>query len=479
MRRLLPLAAVLLAVLTAAPVAEAGTRVRMDSGIGLDVLVEDASTADFLRVTGQQTPEGAFLSWLVNLNSTCFVLICIGSNDGNDCRQPGARDVVCDRLHAGVRATLQGGNDSLDVARSLGEAVTIDAGAGNDRITSGSGSDPVPTGQWRAALGDGDDSYTGSNGQDVQVTGGGGIDVIATLAGNDIGIDGGPGNDTLRPGPGQDSASGGSGNDFILAGAEAERPESDNFNGGSGFDVLDWSARTSGVIVALVTESGGGSGEDDGVAGFEKMLGGSGNDSFLGYSSGGGAGNDVLTGDNGANTIKGGTGADVIRGFGGNDTLIADDDAIGFTPAGQPDERISCSTGTDTVFLDLTDPNPDDAQNCESIDRRAVGEEAATVIASRSARLAGRRVGVRIRCPRAVGRACAGTLTLALRSDGAREPARVRYRIASGGRATVRARLTAAEARRVRRAGDLAAVATSIEAGRDGRETVSQHIRVR
>jgi hypothetical protein len=84
-----------------------------------------------------------------------------------------------------------------------------------------------------------------------------------------------------------------------------------------------------------------------------------------------------------------------------------------------------------------------------------------------------------MRCPEAVGRPCRGLLTLALRRNGAGEPARIRYRIAGGAGATVRARLTSAEARRVRRAGGLMAVATSVEAGRDGRETVSQHIRVR
>ena len=66
---------------------------------------------------------------------------------------------------------------------------------------------------------------------------------------------------------------------------------SDCYDGGAGFDTLDYSARTTGIFAALVGTTGGAPGESDGIANFERILGGAGNDSILGFSSNGGAGN--------------------------------------------------------------------------------------------------------------------------------------------------------------------------------------------
>jgi hypothetical protein len=175
----------------------------------------------------------------------------------------------------------------------------------------------------------------------------------------------------------------------------------------------------------------------------------------------------VLTGGDGNDTIVGGNGADTIRGFAGNDTLDAND--------GVADAKIECSTGTDTVFLDLRDPNPNDAENCELIDRRKVDEEPGTRIVNAGARVRGGRVGVRLLCPRAVHRACAGTLTLA-----APHAAGAHYRIGAGASAIVRVAVSAADAARAHRAAHgSAAVVTSRERGLKGAETVIRRIRLR
>jgi hypothetical protein len=160
----------------------------------------------------------------------------------------------------------------------------------------------------------------------------------------------------------------------------------------------------------VIGTSGGAPGEHDGIIEFERILGGSGNDSILGFSSEGRGGDDVLTGGNGGDRIVGGAGADILRGFDGDDVLDAKD--------GVADVRISCGAGNDTALLDLKDPSPDAFEFCELIDRRAVNEEPATAISEASSHLAGDTLAVRVSCPRGVGRRCAGRLTAPRRRDG-------------------------------------------------------------
>jgi hypothetical protein len=278
--------------------------------------------------------------------------------------------------------------------------------------------------------------------------------------------------DELHAGDGSDSVDAGDGNDTVDAGPESQKNDSDGYDGGTGFDTLDWSGRSTGVFVALVGSTGGAPNENDGIAGFEKMIGGSGDDSFLGFDSDGRGGNDTLTGSNGPDRIIGGGGADVIRGFGGDDILEAND--------GVADTRISCSTGVDTVKLDLRDPNPDDAASCESITRAAVNEEPSTEIASSSAKLSGSSLSIRVRCPKTVKRSngCSGTLTAALAKGGAAKPAGTSYAVKPGKTGSVRVSLSASEAARAR-AGGQTAVVTASEKGLEGAETVIRRIAVK
>jgi hypothetical protein len=467
MKRYAVLAA--LALLAAAPAAaRAGELVKMTSA-GLSVVADD-DNREHLVVTGERTPEGAVAAWSVGVDGPCLIS-CIHTDDPNDCSQPNFGGIVtCTRVASGVTVALRGDDDDFDVFRVGGDPFTIDMGDGDDRVNrSGATLTGVPagggSGPWNASLGAGDDLYQGSLGPDT-VNAGTGDDSVQTLSGNDF-VQGLAGNDTIDPGPGSDGVSAGDGNDRVVAGAESERAETDSYDGGAGFDTLDYSLRTTPVFAAKIGTSGGAGGENDGIANFERILGGSGNDSVLGFSSNGGAGNDVLTGGDGGDTIVGGTGADTIRGFAGNDTLDAND--------GVADTKIECSTGTDTVFLDLKDPNPSDAENCELIDRRKVDEEPGTRILSAGARVRGGRVGVRMLCPHAVHRACAGTLTFA-----APHAASAHYRIAAGASAIVRVAVSTADTARARRAAHgSTAVVTSRERGLKGAETVIRRVRLR
>jgi len=83
---------------------------------------------------------------------------------------------------------------------------------------------------------------------------------------------------------------------------------------------------------------------------------------------------------------------------------------------------------------------------------------------------------VRVACPAAVPRACAGRLTAALADGGARRPASVRYRVRPGRTAVVAARLTPRETARVTRPRDV--FVTSRETGRSGPKTVRALLRI-
>ena len=145
--------------------------------------------------------------------------------------------------------------------RNPAGSLTVNAGAGNDRITVGSLD--------RAT---GIDFY-------VIINGGAGDDYVdASRADFNVTLIGGTGNDTLLGGRRNDVVRGGDGNDFIA--------------GGSGDDILY------------------------GDAGNDILIGGDGNDLILG-----GDGNDILSGDNGDDILLGGNGNDLLMGGNGNDVL--------------------------------------------------------------------------------------------------------------------------------------------------------------
>ncbi len=107
------------------------------------------------------------------------------------------------------------------------------------------------------------------------------------------------------------------------------------------------------------------------------------------------------------------------------------------------------------MFLDLKDPVPTDAEQCELTDRRKVDEEPGTQILTQSARLRDGHIGVRLHCPRRAR--CAGKLN------------GVRYRVA------------AAREQDGARAGRAArgAVVTARESGAQGRRDRDRRVRVR
>jgi Ca2+-binding RTX toxin-like protein len=122
---------------------------------------------------------------------------------------------------------------------------------------------------------------------------------------------------------GIENFTGSSKNDVVVANGDV------NFlNGGAGTDTVSYANSVGGVVVDLSNQStvsagvfsggalgNGGDAQDDRLAGFENIVGGS--------------GNDTLIGSIGANIIEGGAGADTLIGNGGNDTVSYAGSALG------------------------------------------------------------------------------------------------------------------------------------------------------
>ncbi|MDB5823804.1 MAG: hypothetical protein JWR21_2508, partial [Herminiimonas sp.] len=252
-----------------------------------------------------------------------------GGNDtfygraGDDYGDAGSGD---DYMEGGTgNDTLLGGtgNDTIYGGDALGSA-----GSGNDNIDAGDGDDIVYAGDGDdiVAGGAGNDRIDAGSGNDT-VTGGDGNDTIDGGSGADN-IDGGSGNDVINAGSGNDVVNAGIGDDIVVGGAG-----DDTIDGSSGVDTIDYSAETANLVVNLTTGIGSGAA--------------SGNDTLLNFENiTGGAGNDTLTGNDGANRIIGGAGSDTISTGAGNDWILFD----------AADAHVDAGIGIDTLAIADTSP---------------------------------------------------------------------------------------------------------------------------
>ncbi|QEL21585.1 hypothetical protein FQV39_02550 [Bosea sp. F3-2] len=226
--------------------------------------------------------------------------VAIDMGDGND-------EVTLledSKLYGEIR--LGAGNDRL-TASAVEDDLVVDAGAGNDIVLAGAGDDLIRGGA-------GDDLLDGGEGDDA--------------------LQGGDGNDRLIGGRGDDFLFGGAGNDTLVGGEG-----NDLLDGGDGTDTVDYSAEAAGITVDLSTGKANGNGIGrDTLVGIENVIGG--------------AGNDVLIGNDLANTLDGGAGNDRIV-AGAGDTVLggAGDDTIEVKAGMGAAASIDGGTGHDTVKL--------------------------------------------------------------------------------------------------------------------------------
>src|SRR6266516_7553816 len=203
----------------------------------------------------------------------------------------------------------QGGNDTITLDESNGAlpAAQLFGGAGNDVLTGRSGADLLFGGAGNdTLLGKGGvDQLLGRAGNDV-LTGGDGDDQVFGQGGNDRMIwNPGDDSDLFEGGDGVDTAevNGGNGSEKFTITANGTRVRFDRVNPAPfSLDI--------GTTENLVLNANGG---DDTFSASGNLA------PLIHITVDGGAGNDVISGSNGADRLLGGDGNDIINGKQGND----------------------------------------------------------------------------------------------------------------------------------------------------------------
>ena len=242
------------------------------------------------------------------------------------------------------------GTDTLTSASF--EKVSLIGGNGNDTISAAS-SVTIPV---TLAGGIGNDSLTGSSGNDV-LNGGDGSDVLSGVGGNDS-LNGDEGDDNLIGGAGGDVLSGGNGIDRVIETATGTVALTITLTNtslvGFGTDVV------SGIEGASLTGAGGNDTINaSGFDGLTTLIGLAGNDSINGGTNSdsidGGAGDDKLFGNNGHDLLIGNIGKDSLEGGAGNDmvlgngTTLATGDGVDTLLGGADNDTLSGDLGIETI----------------------------------------------------------------------------------------------------------------------------------
>ena len=310
----------------------AGGNDTLDGGSGNDTAdystVGAAVTAELWRGTASNDGQGSndVLIGIENLNGGNFNDTLAGDEGVNNLNGAGGDDSI----FAG------GGSDSLiggagnDWLVGGGGIDTLNGGTGLDTADYASVTAAVTAELWRGTA-----SNDGQGGNDVLV----GIEHLNggnfnDLLGGDEGansLNGAGGNDSIFGGGGSDSLIGGAGNDWLVGSGGI-----DNLNGGTGVDTADYTSATAAVTAELWrgTASNDGHGGNDVLVAIENLNGGS----F----------NDLLVGDEAANSINGLGGNDNIFAGGGNDSLIG---GVGndWLAGGAGNDSLTGEAGSDTA----------------------------------------------------------------------------------------------------------------------------------
>jgi Ca2+-binding RTX toxin-like protein len=273
----------------------------------------------------------------ISLTNTTFTVRDTGDTvvPGINCTTVDAHTVRCTAFAKPVRIST---GDLRDIVTApLPLSVIVNAGAGNDTVTTGTG----------------DDTLSGADGPDV--------------------LHGGFGADRIDGGRDNDQMFGDGGRDTLLGGGAANG--ADVMFGGADTDVADYSGRANAVALSLDDVANDGEpGEKDNIhTDIEDLIGGHNNDTLTGSNVAtvvnrlvGGEGRDSLIGLAGKDRMFGQDGSDTLNGGAGRDDL---DGGLGAdTFIGGPDvDEVSYSGRTKPVAVTL-DNRPNDGERLESDD---------------------------------------------------------------------------------------------------------------
>ena len=266
-----------------------------------------------------------------------------------------------DTLVGNPAANALHGGFGNDLVRGLGGNDVVDGGSGADNLFGDDGTD-TSTYEDRSAgvvvtlddmANDGPSGENDNAHSDIEnITGGRGADFLFGTAGSNV-LRGQAGDDHLSAGDGNDVVDGGAGDDLIEDSTSPDHSVdgagtgADTMSGGPGTDTVDYSRKTTGVIVRLddLVNDGQAGEHDNTHTDIENILGTNSSDDLIGSAANnvidGFAGNDLEHGL-GGNDVLGGDDAGADNLFGGTGTDTAD---YGFRtrrrhgPAGQPGQR--------------------------------------------------------------------------------------------------------------------------------------------
>jgi Ca2+-binding RTX toxin-like protein len=291
-----------------------------------------------------------------------------------------------DNLDGGIGNDLLFGGNGGDVILAGSGEDTVWAGAGMDYVEGGTGKDSIYGESDNDVLygNEDDDFISGGNDSDDDIFGGKGDDELHGDEGNDdvYGEEGNDlvfgetGDDLLDGGKDNDSIFGGEGND-LLDGDEGDdildgQQDRDVFDGGDGFDTADYSSRVANLLIELdnVNDDGQMNEHDNVLTTIERVLGGMGNDLIVGNDWAntlegndgfdtlvGEGDNDTLLGGAGTDLLVGAAGDDILRGGNDNDNLFGDDgeddldgeDGADFLSGGSDDDTLRGGADSDTL----------------------------------------------------------------------------------------------------------------------------------
>jgi Ca2+-binding RTX toxin-like protein len=350
----------------------------------IDSIVIDDNVVGHASILDLNERNGAFVSGLTpEATGASEIEVVYTAGDGTDQLQLDGTDNADNWLFGksalGVLgANLDGDDDGDDITGTGVEKADMNAGKGDDTV-SAVGNAAIPAiagpltldelilegGNQNDTLrgGAGNDKLLGGT-QDDDLNGGGGTDSLDGGSENDS-LDGGVGPDTMIGNTGIDFATyadqtgavnvslDGAANDGGTPDSFADNVQSDveNVKGGSGPDNI--------VGSVLNNELTGNAGNDtvDGGAGNDKVSGSAGDDRLLGNVGNdkifGGDGRDNQVGASGNDQITGNAGVDIFVGKKGLDRLFAKD--------GARDKKISCGKGNnkhESFTRDKKDPKP-------------------------------------------------------------------------------------------------------------------------
>jgi Ca2+-binding RTX toxin-like protein len=218
---------------------------------------------------------------------------------------------VADNLTGDANANVLSGLAGNDALNGAGGDDILIGGAGADALTGGAGIDTASYATATAAV-------VANLGTPASNTG----DALGDIYNTIENLTGSGFADTLTGDVNANVLDGGAGNDILIGGAGA-----DTLIGGAGTDTASYTTSTLAVIASLANAANNtGDAAGDTYSGVENLTGGAGNDTLTGD-----AGANALDGGNGNDILIGGAGADALTGGAGTDTASYANAAAGVT----------------------------------------------------------------------------------------------------------------------------------------------------